>query len=203
MTTATIVIDMQNGFCHPKGTSALHGLGLDTAPQAIAAAAELVAATRAAGLPVVFVKHVFRPGLVDMPARLAGLWPRDPDPVVQGSWDAEIVDELTPSPGDLVIEKNRFDAFLYTDLEPLLRGLSVDTLLVAGVLTNVCVECTVRSAEQRGFDCYVGEDCTASYGDTHAAALTAMAGLFATVGPWRDLFERVVDRSVAAKAALG
>lgn len=198
MSTATIVIDMQNGFCHPKGTSAQHGLPLETAPAAIAATADLLAAVRAEDIPVVYVRHVFRPGLVDMPKRLAGLWPRDPDPVVQGTWDAEIVDELTPLPGDHVVDKNRFDAFLYTDLEPLLRSLAVDRLLVAGCLTNVCVECTVRSAEQRGFDCYVGSDCTAAYGETHTAALAAMSVLFATVGPWRELMAQVRSGSPAA-----
>jgi ureidoacrylate peracid hydrolase len=191
MTAATLVIDMQNGFLHPDGSSARHGQPLPTAPEVIAATADLLAAARAAGLPVIHVRHVYRPDLVDMPARLARLWPTDPEPVVRGTWDAEIVDELTPLPGDEVIEKNRYDAFLYTDLDVLLRARGVDRLLVAGVLTNVCVETTVRSADQRGFDCYVAADCTAAYGETHVTALAAMSVLFATVAPGKELVSQL------------
>ncbi|MEU8151155.1 cysteine hydrolase [Nonomuraea sp. NPDC048901] len=136
-------------------------------------------------------RHVFRPGLIDMPARSAKLWPRDPEPLVRGSWDADIIDELAPVEGDHVIDKNRYDAFLYTDLEVLLRGLGIKRLLVAGILTNVCVETTVRSADQRGFDPYVASDCTTAYGEARDPALAAMSVVFATVGKWRELFDLV------------
>ena len=187
MSAGVLVIDMQNGFLHPKGSSATHGMYLDAAPEVIAATAEMLTAARAGGLPIVYLRHVYRPGLIDMPARLAAVWPRDPEPVVRGTWDAEIVDELAPLPDDNIVEKNRFDAFLYTELQPLLYSLRADKLLVAGCVTSICVETSVRSAAERGFDCFVAEDCTAGFGGTHAASLSAMALAFATVGPWRDL----------------
>ncbi|MEV1249373.1 cysteine hydrolase family protein [Nonomuraea sp. NPDC050022] len=74
-------------------------------------------------------------------------------------------------------------------LEVLLRGLEIKRLLVAGILTNVCVETTVRSADQRGFDPYVASDCTTAYGETRDAALAAMDVVFATVGKWHELFD--------------
>ena len=73
----------------------------------------------------------------------------------------------------------------------LLRGLGIKRLLVAGILTNVCVETTVRSADQRGFDPYVAGDCTTAYGEARDPALAAMSVVFATVGKWRELFDLV------------
>ncbi|MCA2220470.1 cysteine hydrolase family protein [Nonomuraea aurantiaca] len=188
---AVLVVDMQNGFCHPRGSIASLGGELPDLSSVVAANEELLAAARAAHLPVIYTRHVFRPGLIDMPARSANLWPRDPEPLVRGSWDADIIDELAPAEGDHVIDKNRYDAFLYTDLEVLLRGLGVNRLLAVGILTNVCVETTVRSADQRGFDPYVASDCTTAYGEARDPALAAMSVVFATVGKWRELFDLV------------
>jgi ureidoacrylate peracid hydrolase len=193
MNAAVLVIDMQNGFCHPRGSFPSTGITLPDIPAVVAANAELLAAAHAAHVPVIYTRHVFRPGLIDMPARSAHLWPRDPVPLVRGSWDADIIDELAPAEGDRIIDKNRYDAFLYTDLEVLLRALGVERLLVSGILTNVCVETTVRSAEQRDFDPYVASDCTSAYGETHDAALAAMSLVFATVGKWRELFDRLAE----------
>jgi ureidoacrylate peracid hydrolase len=195
MRTAVLVIDMQNGFCHPDGSSAAHGMPLTTAPAAIAAIAELLDEAR---------QHdVYRPGLVDMPERLALVWPRNPDPVVRGTWDAEIVSELAPHAEDHVVDKNRFDAFVYTDLEPLLRSIGVERLLVTGCITNICVETSVRSADQRGFLCLVAQDATAAFGADQDAALKVMGTYFATVGPWRELLSTCLESEVPVAAPAG
>jgi ureidoacrylate peracid hydrolase len=107
--------------------------------------------------------------------------------LLRGSWDAEVNDELTPLPGERVIDKNRYDAFLYTDLELVLRALGVTRLIVAGVVTFACVETTVRSANQRDFDVSVAADCTAAPEPFHSNSLAAMNAAFATVRPWREL----------------
>ncbi|MBT2233828.1 cysteine hydrolase family protein [Nonomuraea sp. NEAU-A123] len=193
MNAAVLVIDMQNAFCHPQGSIASLGAELPDLPAVVAAHVELLTAARAAGLPVIYTRHVFRPGLIDMPVRSTKLWPRDPEPLVRGSWDAEIIDELAPAACDHVIDKNRYDAFLYTDLEVLLRGLGVSRLLFAGILTNVCLETTVRSADQRDFDPYVASDCTTAYGESRDTALAAMDVVFATVGKWRELFDQLSE----------
>ena len=79
-----------------------------------------------------------------------------------GSWDAEVVDELGCGPEDLVVDKVRFDAFQWTSLEPLLRGLRVTELTVCGVVTNLCVETTVRSAFMRDYPVTRLADCCAA-----------------------------------------
>jgi ureidoacrylate peracid hydrolase len=187
--TAVLVIDMQNGFCHPEGSLPSAGLGLPNMEKVVTANAELLAEARATGLPVIYTRHVFREDLLDVPARVRGLMPTDPKPLVRGSWDADVIDELEPAPGDRIIDKNRYDAFLYTDLEVVLRAMGIRRLLVTGVVTSVCVESTVRSAEQRDFEVFVASDCTSAQDEAHEPALAAMAAVFATVGTWRELLE--------------
>jgi len=190
MTAAVLVIDMQNGFCHPKGTLPLAGFGLPRMDEVIAENAALINAARTAELPIVYTRHVFRPDFLDVPERMRGVLPLDPPPLVRGSWDADVVDELAPLLDDRIIDKNRYDAFLYTDLEVVLRAMGIRHLLVSGVVTSVCVESTVRSAEQRDFAVSVAADCTSAPDEAHEPALAAMAAIFATVGPWRELMPR-------------
>jgi nicotinamidase-related amidase len=131
---------------------------------AVRTAAVAVGQARRAGIPVVFTRHVYRPGRADegralkqsSPA-LAGV-----NGLAKGTWDADIVDELGCGPNDLVVDKVRFDAFQWTSLEPLLRGLGVDDLAVCGVVTNICVETTVRSAFMRDFPVTLLADCCAA-----------------------------------------
>jgi nicotinamidase-related amidase len=164
MNRALLVVDMQNGFCHSQGSFARTGMGLDGAEAAVRNAAVAVAQARRAALPVVFTRHLYRPGRPDegralkqnSPA-LAGI-----DGLKAGAWDAEVVDELGCGPGDLTVDKVRFDAFQWTSLEPLLRGLGVAELVVCGVVTNLCVETTVRSAFMRDFPVTLLADCCAA-----------------------------------------
>jgi len=164
MNRALLVVDMQNGFCHPEGSFTRIDMGLEGAAEAVHNAAIAVAQARRAGIPVVFTRHLYRPGRADegralkqnSPA-LAGV-----DGLAAGTWDAEVVAELGWEPRDLTVDKVRFDAFQWTSLEPLLRGLGVDELVVCGVVTNICVETTIRSAFMRDFPVILLADCCAA-----------------------------------------
>ena len=164
MNRALLVVDMQNGFCHPEGSFTRIGMGLEGADEAVRNAAIAGEQARGAGFPVVFTRHLYRPGRADeglalkqnSPA-LAGV-----DGLEAGTWDAEVVAELGCAPSDLVVDKVRFDAFQWTSLEPLLRGLGVDDLVVCGVVTNICVETTIRSAFMRDFPVIMLADCCAA-----------------------------------------
>src|SRR5580693_5077669 len=161
---ALLVIDMQNAFCHPDGSFAQLDMGLEGALEAVAHAAVAVGQGRRAAIPVVFTRHVYRPGradegpsLIENSPELAAL-----NGLAAGYWDAEVVDELGCGPEDLVVDKIRFDAFQWTSLEPLLRGLGVSELVVCGVITNLCVETTVRSAFMRDYPVTLLADCCAA-----------------------------------------
>ena len=184
---AVLVIDMQNGFCAPDGSLPLAGLGLPGVDDAIADTAALLREARAAHLPIVYTRHAFRRDQLDRPARLNPLFPRAGAPVLRGSWDAEIVAALTPRDTDVVVDKNGYDAFLYTDLELVLRALHATRLVLTGVVTHACVETTARSAVQRDFDVHVAADCTAGPEPYHSNSLAVLAASFATVGKWPEL----------------
>jgi ureidoacrylate peracid hydrolase len=164
MNRALLVVDMQNGFCHPEGSFTRIGMGLEGAAEAVRNAALAVEQARRAGIPVVFTRHLYRPGRADegralkqnSPA-LAGI-----DGLQVGTWDAEVVAELGCGRGDFTVDKVRFDALQWTSLEPLLRGLGVDDLVVCGVVTNLCVETTIRSAFMRDFPVILLADCCAA-----------------------------------------
>jgi ureidoacrylate peracid hydrolase len=164
MTYALLVVDMQNGFCHPDGSFPKIGRGLEGAMEAVANAAIAVGQARRANIPVVFTRHVYRPGRPDEGAALIANSPElaGVDGLAVASWDAAVCDELGCGPDDLVVDKVRFDAFQWTSLEPLLRGLGVTDLMICGVVTNICVETTARSAFMRDFPVTLLEDCCAA-----------------------------------------
>jgi ureidoacrylate peracid hydrolase len=164
MNRALIVVDMQNGFCHPEGSLPRLGMGLAGAEAAVRQAAAAVRQARAAGVPVIFTRHQYRPGRADEGQRLSEV-SADLAAVgglAAGSWDAAVVDGLASGPGDLYIDKVRFDAFLWTSLDPLLRGLGAANLAVCGVVTNICVESTVRAAFMRDYRVTLLADCCAA-----------------------------------------
>ena len=161
---ALIVIDMQNGFCHPEGSFPSIGLGLEGADAAVRNAAIAVKQARAADVPVIFTRHLYRLGRADEGPALIRNSPALA--LVNGlaarSWDAEVIDDLECGAEDLKVDKVRFDAFQWTSLDPLLRGLSVTRLVICGVVTNLCVETTVRSAFMRDIPVMLIEDACAA-----------------------------------------
>ena len=149
-----LVIDMQNDFCHPGGAMAARGADVTVNAALVGPVRDFVAAVRAVGGHVVFVRLEHTPEHRPLPA--PGV---PPDGVcTAGSWGAQLVAGLTVQPGDLSIAKPRYSAFLGTDLEAVLRTRGVDTQVVTGTTANVCVDSTVRDAAQRGFTVWVLSD---------------------------------------------
>lgn len=172
--SALVVVDMQNGFCHPEGSRPREGRRLTGVDVVMANISLAVTRAREAGVPVIFTRHVFRPGYADRGLQQARHAP-DGGGLVAGSWDAEIVDGLGFRDGDLVVDKVRLDAFQWTSLDPLLRGLGTAELVVCGAATNFCVDSTVRSAVMRDYQVTVLEDCCAGFtARLHAIGIEVM-----------------------------
>lgn len=137
------------------------------------AARDLVDAAHAADIPVIFIQEVHRPDLVDFGRELDG----DEDVhCLEGDPRTELAnEEMGFRPGDYVIPKRRYSAFFGTDFEILLRGLRVETLILCGGLTDVCVHYTFVDAHQSDYFCRVAEDCIGGSSlEAHEAALRAM-----------------------------
>ena len=180
---ALVVIDMQRDFVEPGGFGASLGNDVSLLQAAIAPTRALLDAWRARGWPVVHTRESHAADLSDCPPakRLRGqraLRIGDPGPMgrllVRGEAGCEIVPALAPLPGETVIDKPGKGAFYATPLQATLQRLGVTQLVVAGVTTEVCVQSTLREANDRGYDCLLVEEATASYFPTFKAAAIEM-----------------------------
>lgn len=161
--TALLLIDMQNDVLHEKGAAS--GLGVwkfARDAKTIESTKRAIEFARKNKIPVIYVKLVFRPDYADASTGSFGKVLKETKALKSGTWGAEIVDELKPGPTDYIVDKKRASSFYSTDLEVLLKGLGRSTLIVCGVVTNFCVETTVRDAADRDFKVIVLKDCIAS-----------------------------------------
>jgi ureidoacrylate peracid hydrolase len=183
--TALIVVDMQNGFCHAEGSFGKLGLDVSALAGAIPGCRRLVDAAHEAGVPVVFTRYVYRSDYRDGGVLIQELMPalRDVRSLEDGTWDGELVDELKePGPGDFIVDKNRYSAFYGTRLEPILTSLRIDTLVICGVTTNMCVETTARDAMQRDYRTFIVRDATGELDpQRHEGALATLGFGFGRV----------------------
>ena len=169
---ALIIIDMQRDFLEPGGFGAALGNDVSLLRAAVAPCQAVLAAARRAGLPIIHTREGHRPDLSDAPRLKVergdpALRIGAPGPMgrilVRGEPGHDIIAELYPKEGEPVIDKPGKGAFYQTDLDLMLRNRGIDTLLVCGVTTEVCVNTTVREANDRGYRCIVLADCCASY----------------------------------------
>ena len=170
--TALIVIDMQRDFIEPGGFGATLGNDVTLLKKIVPTVARLIATFRTAGLPIVHTRECHKSDLSDLPKakHLRGkpsMRIGDPGPMgrilIAGEPGADIVPELAAAPGEIVIDKPGKGAFYATPLGDILRDRKITHLVLAGVTTEVCVQTTMREANDRGFDCLLAEDATESY----------------------------------------
>jgi nicotinamidase-related amidase len=164
-TTALVLIEFQNDFTSEGGT--LHGAVAEVMESTgmLDKAVRAAEATRAAGACVIHSPITFQPGYYEISAHpygiLAGVVASTS--FVKDTWGAAIVDCLTPQPGDIVLEGKRgLDAFASTNIDFILRSKGIQTVVLAGFLTNCCVESTMRSAYERGFEVITLSDVVAA-----------------------------------------
>jgi ureidoacrylate peracid hydrolase len=157
--TALIVVDMQNGYCSAGGYFDHLGVDLSANKQVIPAVARLVDLSRDAGVQVIWLqngwdaeqKEAGGPGSVNQRKGNSLKLMRDKPELhgkllTKGGWDYQLVDELKPEAADIIVPKPRYSGFAGTQLNSILRSRGIETLLVCGVATNVCVESTIRDA---------------------------------------------------------
>ena len=166
-TTALLLIDFQRDFCSEGGYSDRFA-GLDWVKPIIEPAQRLLAMARKAGCLVVHTREGYAPDLSDCsPAKLqrsrnAGSEIGSVGPMgrllIRGEFGHDVIDELKPEPGEIVIDKASYGAFCGTNLESILRSRNISTLIFAGVTADVCVHTTLREAYDRWFNCYYAAD---------------------------------------------
>lgn len=156
--TALVLIDLQNDFLHPEGWYASSSVDISHMRRVIDPTLRLLDEVRRRGVPVIWTRHGFRGE--DDGGVLFKLRPFMRDGGLRkGTWGHEILDVFAPSPDDWFVDKSRLSAFYATDLDLILRGLGTQTVLIAGVLTNQCVNATAKDASFRDFLPIMVEDC--------------------------------------------
>jgi ureidoacrylate peracid hydrolase len=214
--TAIVVVDMQNDFASAGGMFDRAGVDVRGIQRIVAPTATLLDAARRAGILVVYLKMGFAPDLSDAGAPSTPIWikhlpfeagaeVRAPDGspsriLVRDTWSTDIVEELQPQDRDVVLYKHRYSGFYETDLDAQLRSRGIDTLIVVGATTSVCVESTVRDAMFRDYRCLVVEDCVAepiaanAPRSNHDASLHVLELLFAWITSSGSVVEALTGR---------
>ena len=198
--TALVIIDMQRDFLEPGGFGESLGNDISLLRSAVAPCSVVLAAARAAGMLVIHTREGHLPDLSDAPpAKISRGQPSkrigDIGPMgrilIRGEPGQDIIPELYPSADEIVIDKPGKGAFYATEFGDVLKRHSIETLLVCGVTTEVCVHTTVREGNDRGYRCVVLGDCCASYfPEFHEAGLRmvrAQGGIFGWVSNSRQL----------------
>ena len=222
--TAVIVVDMQNDFGAEGGMFARAGISIADIAAVVDPIAQVLDAARRTGMIVIYLTMQFEPDLSDAGARdapnflkhrplgigqvVAAPDGRESRTLVRGTWGTEILPELAPEEGDLVVAKHRYSGFFETELDAILRRRGIDSLVFTGCTTSVCVDSTLRDAFYRDYRCLLLRDCTGEpigsdlARSNHEASLLVIETLFGWVSDSRALLRALQPDDAAAAVAV-
>jgi nicotinamidase-related amidase len=205
--TALLVIDMQRDFVEPGGFGETLGNDVSLLRSVIPPLQKVLAASRAAGMVIVHTREGHRPDLTDCPPakrnrgtpalRIGDTGPKGRI-LIRGEYGHDIIDELAPCPGEIIVDKPGKGSFYATELDNVLAAAGITSLVVTGVTTEVCVHTTVREANDRGYECLVLSDCVGSYflefQQAGLAMIAAQGGIFGWVAPSAAYLDALMNR---------
>ena len=221
-TTAVIVVDMQNDFGAEGGMFARAGIPIADIETVVEPIANVLRAARHAGMKVIYLTMQFdrdlsNAGAPDSPNflkhKLLGVGEvvaapdgRQSRTLVEGTWGTEILPELMPEEGDIVVAKHRYSGFFETELDAILRERGIESLVFTGCTTSVCVDSTLRDAFYRDYRCLLLSDCTGEpigndlARSNHEASLLVIERLFGWVSDSSSLLRALEDQAASSVA---
>lgn len=199
-TSALLVLHYQNGLVRHEGVFAFSGTAAQVEKHGcLAKTAAVLEASRAAGIPVIYVNIEFRPGFPELKKPTYPLIEsiQERNAFLRGSWDAGVPEELAPGPDDIVVINFDSSAFSHTDLDCILRAKGVKQVVLAGIATNWVVESTTRYGAELGYDVTVLADCCQGFTDElHNFAIANTLPYYATIAQSAD-FIAALELAVA------
>jgi ureidoacrylate peracid hydrolase len=186
--TVLIVVDVQNDFCHPEGACARRGNDVSGVKVMMPKLHKLIEGARKHGVKIIYIQ-TFHEEATDSSAWTARSDGRSGEVCRTGTWGADFY-EVSPQPGDIIVNKHRYSAFINTRLDSVLRTLKAETLVMTGVSTNVCVESTARHGYMLDYNIIFMKDACASYSkQAHEMTLENIDQYFGTVLGVDDLLQ--------------
>jgi nicotinamidase-related amidase len=185
--TAILIMDCQNDIVHEDGKMAAFSKGamprIIKERSVLGTIAKLATAGRAAGVPVIHVRHAYRPDYLDLPQNMPLLRGMQQGELLKdGTWGAEVHKEVAPQPTDIVLNKTRVSSFYASQLEAILSAQGITHLVLTGIATDGVVEGTARDGADRGYYIVIPEDtCATMSEEAHRVVLKGVLGFLATV----------------------
>ncbi|MFQ5913435.1 MAG: cysteine hydrolase family protein [Nitrospinota bacterium] len=201
--SALIVIDVQNDFCHSEGSFAKKGLDVSLAQAVLPNLRRLMDEARSVGAPVIIFR-VARSPHNEWPAKARlerlNFGPDVVPTAVEGTWGAELCEGFEPKPGDILMTKNRYGGFTGTNLDLTLRNLGVKTLIMTGIATNVCVESTAREGFMLDYNIVMVDDaCATTTRELHEGTLASVRAFFGRVVSVDEVLAAWAERGALAR----
>ncbi|MGN1343239.1 MAG: cysteine hydrolase family protein [Traorella sp.] len=197
--TALLIIDMQRDFCYEGGFGESLGNDITLTKSIIPTVEKVLKQAREKGMFIIHTREGHRPDLSDCPkAKLRRCPTIGTDGpmgkiLIRGEYGHDIVDELKPLPGEPIIDKPGKGAFYQTDLHLILETAGIESLIVCGVTTHVCVHTTIREANDRGYECLMLEDGTAAFDPKDQEAAIRMINQQGGIFGWTTTSEKLLE----------
>lgn len=191
--TAVIVVDVQNDYCHPEGALSQAGCDVSGVAEMMPQLHKLLQRARELNVPLIFIQtlHEIATDSDAWTTRSSG---RSANVCRRGSWGAEFY-EVSPEEDDIIVNKHRYSAFVNTRLDSVLKTLKIETLIMTGVSTNVCVESTARDGFMLDYHIVLAADACASYSSAaHDMTLENIEGYFGKVSEVAELIDIWMDQ---------
>ena len=194
-----LVVDMQNGFCGKRGSFDKFGFNIEPYRAIIPTLKSSIDYFRTKDTPIYYAKAIREASGLDLLDRVHKILPEsrrekldDMHLCIKGTWDADVIDEIYPKPGDYIIEKRRDSVFQDTEFELWLRSFGADTIIFTGIDSYICVESSVRDAFNKGYDVIILSDCVASREERlHIASLAQISEAYGWVMTSNELIRKI------------
>lgn len=189
--SALVIVDVQNDYCHKEGCMAKQDLDVSMVEKMMPPLKKMIQTFKEIQVPIIYIQTIHEESTDSKTwtKRLKGR--NQQDLCRKNTWGAEFY-ELTPDEQDIIVVKHRYSAFIHTRLDSVLRALQVETLFIAGVSTNICVESTARDGFMLDYDIVLLSDCTAAFSkEAHDMALQNIDQFFGSVASSDDVFQSI------------